>query len=369
MQSRNVTKTGGAWDREDKNVYFLAANVPIHFKVLVMENGITTGGKWDKDERNQYFFATNQSMTKQLLKTGGDWSAEERNQYFLATDRKQTNHISRNHELIYPYLLVAINEINDSMEKTMEDILPIGAKWFIDSGIFNLTNEHMRAHGIAMDKALALSPEEIDGFDALFERYVDILGRWKNRCWGYIELDQGGRENKIRTRAKLERMGFNPIPVYHPLNDGWDYFDYLAERYDRICFGNVVQAPPATRKRLLATIWERKQKYPDLWVHLLGVTPNQFLNAYPVDSGDSSSWLSAVRWSGYTPRAALQSFGKMDRGFQYELGEVSAEGREYFKAVAMSAYGAGMSIRNWQHHLSALQSVGIDVHSEGHFAI
>ena len=57
-----------------------------------------------------------------------------------------------------------------------------------------------------------------------------------------VEVDQGGRENKIKTRARLEKMGLRPIPVYHPLNDGWDYFDYLAENYDRICMGNVVNA-------------------------------------------------------------------------------------------------------------------------------
>ena len=62
----------------------------------------------------------------------------------------------------------------------------------------------------------------------------------------------------------LEQMGLRPIPVYHPFNDGWDYFDYLAERYDRICFGNVVQADRETRKRLVATAWERHRKYPHL---------------------------------------------------------------------------------------------------------
>jgi hypothetical protein len=51
----------------------------------------------------------------------------------------------------------------------------------------------------------------------------------------------------------LEQMGLRPIPVYHPFNDGWHYFDYLAERYDLVCFDNVVQADRETRKRLVAT--------------------------------------------------------------------------------------------------------------------
>ena len=222
-----------------------------------------------------------------VQKTDGSWSDAERNVYFLACNADQVDDILVPGGLIHDFLLMAVNEINESAEQVLENSYQLGAKWFIDSGIFNLTNEHMRAHGITMDAALGLAPEEIDGFDELFARYVDILSRWKDRCWGYIELDQGGRENKIRTRARLEKLGFNPIPVYHPFNDGWDYFDYLAERYDRICVGNVVQAQSPVRKRLLATMWERKQKYPKLWIHLLGLTPNQFLNAYPIDSGDS----------------------------------------------------------------------------------
>ena len=63
--------------------------------------------------------------------------------------------------------------------------------------------------------------------------------------------------------GQAESLGLKPIPVYHPLLDGWDYFDELAAQYDRICFGNIVQAPAATRIRLLHTLWERHRRYPD----------------------------------------------------------------------------------------------------------
>ena len=293
-----------------------------------------------------------------MQKTDGSWSDAERNVYFLACNADQVDDILVPGGLIHDFLLMAVNEINESAEQVLENSYQLGAKWFIDSGIFNLTNEHMRAHGITMDAALGLAPEEIDGFDELFARYVDILSRWKDRCWGYIELDQGGRENKIRTRARLEKLGFNPIPVYHPFNDGWDYFDYLAERYDRICVGNVVQAQSPVRKRLLATMWERKQKYPKLWIHLLGLTPNQFLNAYPIDSGDSSSWLNVIRWTGYTPRTMLKAFGHMPPGFQYVAGDKESITKYRRKSVAMSAVGSTISVRNWKNHITALGRYG-----------
>ena len=112
---------------------------------------------------------------------------------------------------------------------------------------------------MTMDEVLSMAPEKLDGFDSLFDKYVRIIKEIGEESWGYIEIDQGGKDNKIKTRDRLHKLGFNPIPVYHPLVDGWDYFDYLAERYDRICLGNIVQAQNETRKRLLATMWERKR--------------------------------------------------------------------------------------------------------------
>lgn len=119
-----------------------------------------------------------------------------------------------------------------------------------------------------------------------------------DRLWGAIELDQGGVEHKPRTRARIEEeFGITPIPVYHPLLDGWDYYDDLASGYDRICFGNLVKASPPLRLRLVHTASERARGYPYLWTHLLGVYPNENVLAMPLrGSCDSSSWLTSERW-------------------------------------------------------------------------
>lgn len=180
-----------------------------------------------------------------------------------------------------------------------------GAATFMDSGIFWLTNEHKRAHGISMDEALSLPPDEIDGFDWLYDVYLEINTTYGDQFWGYNELDQGGKACKIETRAKLEREGLRPIPVYHPLNDGWDYFDDLAREYDRICWGNVVQAMRWTRMRMLVTMAERHRQYPDLFIHVLGLTPNELLFGIPFDSADSSSWTDIYRWSASSSVCAM----------------------------------------------------------------
>lgn len=289
---------------------------------------------------------------------GGTFDPSDRHVYFLASNVERMRYAVP----FYQHLLVAVNELEGKEnEQELCRWLDGGKRVFLDSGIFNLTNEHARAHGCSMDQALALAPEEIDGFDRLFDRYCELVSRYGDRLWGYIELDQGGRENKIRTRARLEALGFRPIPVYHPFNDGWEYFDQLAKGYDRMCFGNVVQASMPVRKRLVATAWERHRAYPNLWIHLLGYTPNETLNAFPCDSADSSSWLSAVRWAGYTERSAGRLLGYCLKDLQYALGSDPTGPTGSRKAAALSAYGEAMKVRNWRNLLKERAASGVQI--------
>ncbi|MGA1041540.1 MAG: hypothetical protein ACO311_05975 [Burkholderiaceae bacterium] len=122
-----------------------------------------TGGRWDPKEENVYFVASNPSVMQQA--------------------RNMTN-----------YLLIAVNELHsDESLSFVEECCNMGKKIFIDSGVFNLANSHAKAHGMRMDEALALAPDEIDGFAELFERYCRLIKRLGDKVWGYIEVDQGGR--------------------------------------------------------------------------------------------------------------------------------------------------------------------------------
>ena len=213
-----------------------------------------------------------------------------------------------------------------------------------------------------MDEALGTAPEDIDGFDNLFDRYCEIVGVLGDRAWGYIELDQGGRDNKIKTRKRLEALGFNPVPVYHPLNDGWDYFDELASTYDRICVGNVVEADSETRKRIIATIYERCRDYPDLWVHLLGLTPNPWLNAYPMGSCDSSSLASAIRWgqSNIETASALQPGPDLPRGFIYDRNTTRGHERGgWDDGNRLSGCTASFLLTNWRGLVNDYKESGL----------
>lgn len=282
-----------------------------------------------------------------MIHTGGRWDPTEPPCYFIASDIRSLVEAIKTH---CNYLLIAINDLHGEEDLDLVRMFcQRGKRVFIDSGVFNLANSHARAHDIRMDQALQLAPADIDGFDQLFERYVTLMQAFGADTWGYVEMDQGGRDNKIKTRKRLEDLGLRPIPVYHPLNDGWDYFDELASNYDRICFGNVVQADRPTRVRLLATAFERRKKYPGLWIHMLGMTPNPWLNAYPVNSCDSSTWLRLVRWpAAHRSHVALQPFSGLSRHYTYDFNADADAANGHKKARQLGGYDANMMMLGWR---------------------
>lgn len=238
---------------------------------------IGTAGKWDPDGPRQMFFAAGQYNALPGTTFHDQWLSGAN---------------------LFPRL-VAVNDLiigKDGECPELEHHLSVGSPVLLDSGIFWLTNQHKRSHGLSMDEALSLAPHEIDGFDELFDRYVKLTTRYGDDCWGYIELDQGGAVNKRITRARLHDLGLSPMPVYHPLNDGREYGEELFENFDRFCMGNVVQADPATRARLILDLWHLHRRYPKAWVHVLGYTPTGAALSSLYDSCDSSTWLHIVRW-------------------------------------------------------------------------
>jgi hypothetical protein len=283
-------------------------------------------------------------MTDKVKRTGGTWDRDDWPMYFIAANPEQLELSS------YDQILLAVNEIESAKQrKIVRRMMKAGSKLLIDSGVFNLAAAHADVHGVTHDVALNLAPDKIDGFTELFDHYVELIREFGDGSWGYIEIDQGGRENKQRTRTKLEKLGLRPIPVYHPFNDGWDYFDHLAENYDRICFGNVVNADADTRKRLVATAWERRRKYPHLWIHLLGLTPSELTLAFPCNSCDSSTWVSNIRWGQIKTHTATQSFGELGPEFSYhDRDPIPPKGQwraSYTKAIQMAGYEATMTQR------------------------
>lgn len=286
---------------------------------------------------------------------GGAFDRGEAPVFFIAANSERLRWGSLAHD----HLLIAINELEGETHETrLDDMMTKGGKMLIDSGVFALAIAHARKHGVSHNEGLSMAPDQIDGFDELYDRYCTIVRTYGERSWGYIEIDQGGKDNKRKTRAKLEAEGFRPIPVYHPLNDGWDYFDELATNYDRICLGNVVQADLYTRRRLLGTIHERLQRYPYLWVHALGLTPSSMSLGYPVHSCDSSAWLTSVRFARFHEKACTVPFSRLSSGYQYDREQEAGNGTAGSRRAAMlSAYLVRMIEHNWQGYRDMMEAL------------
>ncbi len=300
-----------------------------------------------------------------VIATGGRWDPTDRPCYFFAADLTDQQRLAT---MQWGYVLLPVNVFGSSGDDdvVLERLIDSGARVILDSGVFILTQDHCRRHGVTMDEALALPPDRIDGFDELMAGYLRLAKRFGDDLWGYIELDQGGAVNKRITRARLEDQGLRPIPVYHPLNDGWEYFDELATTYDRICWGNVVQAKKELRLRMLATLAERRTQYPELWIHVLGLTPNEWCNAFVPDSADSSAWLSALRWGGYQERAMLAALSFMDREYRYVLGDTDVGSPTSDKsALAMARVGVAAMQAGWRHWLATMSDLHLDRQGAG----
>jgi hypothetical protein len=246
---------------------------------------------------------------------GGLYDADEAPIYFFAglplRDLKAAPH---------RYVLSAADQITG--EDDLKERIERGGVVMLDSGAFALAAEHARTHGIPLADAFGLQPEQIDGFAEVFARYKRLCHTYEDELWGYVELDLGGAERKRETRAALESEGLRPIPVYHPMVDGWDYFDELASGYDRIGVGNLVKMPVSDRKRLLMTLWERRRLHTGLrWIHLLGFTPTTIATSLPCfESCDSSWWGWAIRYGAPAApggTALNHCIGKFGAGYSY----------------------------------------------------
>ncbi len=247
-------------------------------------------------------------------------------------------------------LLIALDQLmSDSAVDGLDSLLDADYRIMLDSGAFGLTADYARKTGMDRADAFRIPPEVIPGFEDLRRRYVEIVRPRQDRLWGYTELDLGGTDGKRRLRARMHDEGLSPMPVYHPLWDGWDYFDELASEYDRIAHGNLAGASHTIRKRLVYTAWERHRAYPDLWLHLLGFTPNTWLHAAPCDSVDSSSWAAGLRWVGgqVIVGGMMRNLGDLPNDFRY-AGHGEDDVASHPKALRfLSGNAAGLD-RTWR---------------------
>lgn len=279
--------------------------------------------------------------------------------YFLATGNNWDQLAAVNNTMPLNALL-AVNdmEADYGIERGVNVASDLKLPVMVDSGVFNLSMMHARRHDLHMDEALQVPPDSIDGFDNLWKAYARVADAFKPYMWGMVEIDQGGEHNKRITRQRIENeIGIIPIPVYHPLVDSREYLDELCEQYDRICVGNVVQAPPNVRKRLMATVWSRLQQYPHVWAHLLGVTPGPWTASFPFHSCDSSTAVASLRW----PHVFVASANggpqwELPASFLYKRTVPSDDPGGYKDGVRLCSSLQRDWMKQWRQHMDDLQA-------------
>lgn len=289
-------------------------------------------------------------------KTGGAFENGEQ-MSFIATNvgnMKAAMELDLHKHVLVPLDQVSITagHVNDIRRAARQ-----GFKILLDSGVYSMTANYARATGKLIEYAHLQPPETFSEWPVLRRKYEAVVGDLGDELWGYIELDQGTAEQKTKTRLELEAAGLHPIPVYHPASDTPEYFQKLLAEYDRVCVGGLaITGGPAVRRRVMATVWERRQAYPDTWVHLLGVsllTPEVL--AYPPDSIDSSSWTTLSRWAkAFRPMSlsgGLAGTGEeMRYSYNAEADAVDGSG----KARHLGMYEDYMMERSWRNYTTTL---------------
>jgi hypothetical protein len=238
-----------------------------------------------------------------IRKTDGKWSKDEMGLYFLAlwdTDmpsKLATMPYQKGISALIEYNLLARED--DAVEAAL-DLTKIYRHLFIDSGVFSLANAEAKRKNVSFEEGLRLKLSDIDTGEEYLAAYMAMCHQIKDYVWGYVEVDLGGRDEKIKMRDRFHAAGLSPIPVYHPLLDGTDYLEYLCDRYDRICVSNLVQSNSETRSILTAYVYNFIQQRPKKkrpYVHYLGVSPGQAHFAHNcLGSCDSSSWAMGRRF-------------------------------------------------------------------------
>lgn len=256
-------------------------------------------------------------------------------------------------ELYFDNFLFAMNYLDNSGFEYIEKISPMGKNVLIDSGIFNLASDYSRKHGIPIREAFTKDPEKIDGFNDLFDKYVETIRVYGKYLWGYIELDIGGQQSKIRIRRQLENLGLRPIPVYHPLADEDNYFENLCDKYDRIAVGNIVDSSGYFKKKIIWNIDKRRKKYPDLWIHFLGMSLNTNCFPFKIDSCDSSEPSLPVRFARLSQKVLLRSESGLDR--DHFINDEKYGRIKTYKISGMDQKSNMMNCDNYQKELDAYQ--------------
>lgn len=133
------------------------------------------------------------------------------------------------------------------------------------------------------------------GIEIPLDEYIDFLGEWGERLFGYIALDKlGDVAQTERNLDEMIRQGLRPVPVHVRGDDGDRMDDLFSKSPSLVALGGLRRpragwcSPEYIKQKME---WARGRP-----VHWLGYTRTKLVRAFRPFSCDSSNWTSGARW-------------------------------------------------------------------------
>lgn len=292
------------------------------------------------------------------MHTGGRFSSrEERPLYFLAATISNVKSAGVIRRFLASVAYAKSKKSHEQIRQMADD----GDEILLDSGIHTLGEANVKAKGISRQEALAIPPDECPGWAGMSEAYLSLLRLVGDKVWGYVESDQGGATWKREIRKRYHDAGFSPIPVYHPMVDPYEYFDELCEGFDRVAVGNIAFAETKDRLAIVNDVRQRAKRYPHVWMHGLGYTPDERVIALPWDSMDSSTWIVPLQYPlGMNEKAMGRNVYRLGREFTYDRSVGAADPKGQGAAYRQAGYMARCLERNVAGALGRIQELGFE---------
>lgn len=110
----------------------------------------------------------------------------------------------------------------------------------------------------------------------------------------YLQYDEiGDPEATAWYLSDMRRRDFAPIPIMQPGAD-----PTMLDTEPKLALGGLaVMSKPKRQEYLDSLFYPNGELRKVGWVHLLGISPEQWFERYPASSGDSTTWLPRNKWN------------------------------------------------------------------------
>lgn len=146
--------------------------------------------------------------------------------------------------------------------------------FFLDSGAFSAANQG----------------EEIN-----IKRYAEYIFKYTDKITVYANLDvKGDPEQTLKNQKILEKLGLNPLPVYH-YGEKLELLQYYCNNYKYIALGGLA-GENLSYNKLDPWLTKIFNMFPNNKFHGFGMNNILLIKAFPWESVDSTTYLGGSKY-------------------------------------------------------------------------